>query len=185
MVLIVAAMLGPIAVVTFSTLRTLTRLTLQLVATISYAAEVEFAAMDLDTIQGQLSDLYSQTMRLSLWVSAIAMFGVAIVGPFFLKIWTHRQVAMNYPLFGWLLATVLSQTVWHGALAVLKARNLHMRLALAQVLAAGGSLLLTAVLLPVWGDSAAAGLALLVFDIALMIETLRNVDRLPSTYRSR
>src|SRR5690606_27902853 len=39
MVLVVGAMLGPLAVVVFSTLRTLTRLALQLVLTVAHAAE--------------------------------------------------------------------------------------------------------------------------------------------------
>lgn len=177
MVLVVGAALGPIAVVTFSTLRTLTRLTLQLVASISHAAEAEFASMDLDEKKEQLSALYGQTMRLSVWVAASAMLAVAIFGPSFLAIWTRGQVSMDYPLFGWLLATVLSQTLWHGAMAMLVARNQHMRMARAQIVAAAGSVLFSYGLLRAFGDLALAGFVLFVFDVALMVAATYAVER--------
>lgn len=177
MILVVAGVLGPIAVVTFSVLRTLTRLALQLVSTVSYAAEAEFAALDRGGKGAPLELLYDQTMRLSLWISASVVIGLTIFAPVFVRYWTAGHVRMEPWLFGWLLGTVFSQTLWNGALSMLKARNRHVGAAGAQVMAATGALLMAGLLLEWSRNIAYAGLALFVSDVAFMLFTMAAVRR--------
>jgi O-antigen/teichoic acid export membrane protein len=177
MILVVASVLGPIAVVTFSVLRTLTRLALQLVSTVSYAAEAEFAALDRGGKGAPLELLYDQTMRLSLWISATVVIGLAIFAPTFVCYWTGGHVLMEPWLFGWLLGTVFSQTLWNGALSMLKARNRHVGAAGAQVVAAAGALLMAGLLLEWSRNISYAGLALFVSDVAFMLFTMAAVRR--------
>ena len=178
MVLVIASVLGPISVVMFSTLRTLTRLTLQLVATISNAAEPEFAGLDLATTKDPLISLYSQTIRISLWIAGLAVIGLALFGGEILRIWTHGRVLMNTGLFFWLLATVISQALWFGALSMLKSRNQHMKAAVMQLATSILALLLAFCLLHITHDIIYAGLALFVSDAAFMMYTMSNVQRL-------
>jgi O-antigen/teichoic acid export membrane protein len=177
MVLVVAGTLGPIAVVTFSVLRTLTRVALQLVATVSYAAQAEFAALDRGGKGTPMELLYDQTMRLSLWIAATVVIGLVIFAPTFVRYWTAGHVRMEPWLFSWLLGTVLCQAIWHGALSMLMAQNRHVGAAGAQVVAATGALLLAGLLLAWSGNIAYAGLALFVSDVAFMLFTMAAVRR--------
>ncbi len=178
MVLVIASSLGPIAVVMFSTLRTMTRMTLQLVAAISNAAEPEFAGLDLETTKDPLISLYSQTIRISLWIAGLAVIGLAFFGREILSLWTHGRVVMNTGLFFWLLATVISQALWYGALSMLKSRNRHMKAAVVQLITSLCCLLLAFGLLHFTHDIIYAGFALFISDAAFMIYTMSNVRHL-------
>ncbi len=169
MVLVVGGMLGPLAVVAFSTMRTLTRLALQLVACISYAAEPEFAAMLAERGQSQMAAFFQRTMRLSLWIAIITVAAIAALGPEILRYWTHGAVRADPVLLGFLLATVLSQTLWNGAVSMLKACNRHLRAAMGQLVSAAAALLLAVALLRSWQGIDAAGAAVLVADTGFLV----------------
>jgi len=177
MVLVVGGMLGPVAVVVFSTTRTLTRLALQLVTCISYAAEPEFAAMLGTEDTGRIGAFYRRTMRLSLWISLVTIAGLAVLGPTILRRWTHGTVALNPVLFGLLLATVLSQTLWNGALSMLKACNRHLNAAAGQLVAAAFALVLALLLLSVFKSTSAAGIAIFLADLGFLGYSIIEVRR--------
>jgi O-antigen/teichoic acid export membrane protein len=175
MVLVVASALGPVSVVVFSTLRTLTRLTLQLVATISNAAEPEFAGLDIDGTPDSLVRLYIQTIRLSLWIAGTAVIILACFGKEIIGLWTHGRILLNAGLFYWLLGTVVSQALWYGALSMLKSRNKHTNAAAVQMATSISCLFIAAILLRSTHDITYAGLALFVSDVTFMIYTMQNV----------
>jgi O-antigen/teichoic acid export membrane protein len=177
MVLVVGGMLGPLAVVAFSTTRTLTRLALQLVACISYASEPEFAAMLGTGDSILITEFYGRTTRASLWISLTTIAGLAVWGPVILQRWTHGNAPLNPVLFGLLLATVLSQTLWNGALSMLKACNKHMNAAAGQLVAALFTVLLALALLSVFKTISAAGFAIFVADIAFLSFSVIQVRR--------
>src|SRR5439155_25845413 len=84
MVLVVGATLGPIAVVTFSTLRTLTRLALQMVSTVSHAAEPELASAFGKGDQVLLRTVYHHALRGSFWLALTVSIGLALTGAWIL-----------------------------------------------------------------------------------------------------
>ena len=178
MVLAVGAVLGPLAVVTFSTLRTLTRLVMQLGAAVSNAAEPEFASAHGKVSLELLQKLYAHVLRASFWLALPAAIGLALLGSDILHLWTHGRVAMNALLFRWLLISALANVFWYGALIVLKAANRHLRTAFLYSLSAGASVLVAVGLLIWSGRLADAGLALLIMDAAMAAYTLRAACRL-------
>ena len=181
MVLLVGAILGPLAVVTFSTLRTLTRLALQLVFTVSNSAEPEFAAAFGSGNPALLRTLYLHALRAALWLALGAAFGLALAGGWILQIWTRGRVTMQPELFHWLLASAVASVLWYGSLILLKSANRHVRAAVVYVAASGASVLLAAVLLRSTGKLAYVGMSLLLMDAVMAGYTLRAAGRLCGT----
>jgi O-antigen/teichoic acid export membrane protein len=181
MVLAVGNILGPLAVVTFSTLRTLTRLVLQLLFSISHAAEPELASAFGRGDYLLCRNLFLQSLRAGLWLGLLSAAGLAMFGNSILAIWTHKQVVMNSLLFAWLLASALAGMLWYGGLIVLKAANMHLRASLLYA-ASSGIALVIGVLMMIWsGTVAEAGLALLLMDAIMTAYTLRAASRLMGT----
>lgn len=178
MVLVVGAILGPLAVVTFSTLRTLTRLALQLVLTVSHAAEPELAAAFGSDDPTLLRTLYHHAMRGGFWLAVAAALGLALTGGWVLRIWTHGNVTMHPALFRWLLASAVASVLWYGSLILLKAANRHLRAAIVYAAAAGAAVLQAAVLLKATGNLADAGMSLLLMDTVMAAYALRAAGRL-------
>src|SRR2546426_666696 len=178
MVLLVGAVLGPLAVVTFSTLRTLTRLALQFVVAVSNAAEPELAAAFGSGNRTLLRTLYLHALRAALWLALGAALGLALSGGWILQVWTHGRVAMHPALFHWLLASSVASVLWYGSLTLLKAANSHVRAAVLYAAAAGASVLLAAVLLNATGKLADVGMSLLLMDAMMATYTLRAAGRL-------
>ena len=164
MVLVVGAVLGPLAVVAFSTLRTLARLALQLVLSVSHAAEPELATAYGANNRILLESLFVHTLRAGLWLALVASAGLALFGNLILDVWTHGKVAMDAVLFAWLLASAVASVLWYGALIVLKAANSHLRAAILFVVASTGAVGVTVLLLAWTGRIAYAGLSLLLTD---------------------
>lgn len=178
MVLLVGATLGPIPVVTFATLRTLTRLALQLVFTVSHAAEPELASAFGKGDQMLLRTLYQHVLRGGFWLALAATLGLTLTGGWILRFWTHGNVDMNRALFHWLLASAVASVLWYGSLTLLKAANLHLRAAVIFAASAGTALVLAAVLLKATGSLASAGMSLLLMDAVMAAYTLQAAGRL-------
>ena len=172
MVVVVGAVLGPLAVVVFSTLRTLTRLAVQMVMTVANATEPELAAAHGAGNRDLLHRLFMHALRGGLWLALLAAGGLALFGSRVLELWTHGRVAMDSALFGWLLASAVASVLWFGSLTVLKAANRHLRAASVYVLASAAAVGLAAALLDYTDSLASAGLALLVMDAAMALYTL-------------
>jgi len=178
MVLLVGAVLGPLAVVTFSTLRTLTRLALQMVSTVSHAAEPELAAAFGKGNQALLRTVYYHALRGSFWLALTVSIGLSLIGAWILSVWTHGKVSMDLELFHWLLASAVASALWYGSLTLLKAANRHLRAAVIYAASAGAALALAAALLKATGNLAGAGMSLLVMDAVMAGYTLRAASRL-------
>jgi O-antigen/teichoic acid export membrane protein len=164
--------------VTFSTLRTLTRISLQLVLAASHAAEPELAAIHGSGDRTLLRSLYQHTLRASLWLAAGSALFLAACGNWILDVWTQGKVEMDVALFSWLLLTSVASVLWYGALTTLKAANRHSRASLLYTVTAASAVALSAMLLSSTGILAAAGLSLLISDFVLVAYGLRAAARL-------
>jgi len=178
MVLLVGSVIGPVAVVTFSTLRTLTRFTFQLVSTVSQAAEPELAAAFGLGNRQLLRTLYEHGIRAAFWLALCMATFFAFTGSWVLQFWTRGRVTMDHSLFYWLLASSVASVLWYGSLIVLKAANRHLRAALVYAGAAGGALLLAATLLGQSHNLASVGMSLLFMDVVLVTYTVRAASNL-------
>jgi O-antigen/teichoic acid export membrane protein len=180
LVLVVGALQGPLAVVTFSTLRTLTRLALQPALVVNHAAEPELAAAYGTRNQPLMLSIFLHALRSSLWLAIAAAAALAFFGAFLLHAWTHGKVRMDPPLFFWLLASAVAGTLWYNGLIVLKAANRHLGAAFLYSLCATAAVVVSAALLGVPGRLANAGLGLFIMDAVMSIYTLRAASRIVS-----
>lgn len=173
MVLVVGAMLGPPAVVVFSTLRTLTRLALQLVLAVANAAEPELAVAYGANDRGLMRALFVHALRGGFWLALAAAAGLGVFGSFILEVWTDGKVTMQPVLFAWLLCSAVASVLWYGALIALKAANRHLRVASIYAFASAAAIVVAALLLRWTGDLSAAGISLVLMDTIMALFTLR------------
>lgn len=178
LILVVNALLGPVAVVTFSVLRTLTRLSFRLVTIVSHAVSPELASAEGAEDQVLQRRLYLSSLQAAFWLSILAGIVLYFVGGPILRLWTHERVSMDTGLFLWLLAGAAISAVWYVSLAVLQALNRHQRAAIAYVL--GGVIVLGTAwaLVGATGRIAEAGLALFVGDALFAVYVLIGAARM-------
>ena len=181
MVLLVGAIAGSIVVVTFATLRTLTRVALQGVLVVTKAAEPELASA-YGSADGQLlRNLFAHTLRAALWLTGAATICLLVFGDTILRFWTHGRVGMDSGLFHWLLLSAIANGLCYGPLVILQAANRHVRASLLYVFSVAFALLLAGSLLRITGQLASVGLALSLFDSIMAVYLLRAASRLAGT----
>ena len=165
--LAVGYVLGPIAVVIFTTLRMLTRLILQATAAVGHAFEPEMAAAYGSGDAELLGKLYVRTTQLGT-ILAIVLAGVLFwQGGRILEVWTSGNVAMDNVLFGWLVCSAVVSTFWSSSLIALKAANRHMGAAICFMVAAGMAVAIACGMLAITRRLADAGLVLLLMDLSM------------------
>ncbi len=178
MVLVVGAILGPLAVVTFSTLRTLSRLPVQLATSVSNAAEPELAGVFGTDNTPLLRSLYQHAVRAGFWLALTTAVALALSGDSIVRLWTRGKVTMDSVLFRWLLAGAVVSVLWNGSLILLKAANQHMRSAIVFAVVAATAVVVSAFLLETTRSLANAGIPLFLMDTAMAAYTLRVAGRL-------
>lgn len=129
MVLVVGAFFGPVAVVIFSTTRTLTRLIWQLLNTITNTIWVElsaaFGAGDLNLAR----NLHRRACQVGLWGALAISACLVVVGPAFHHFWTRGRTAFNIELFHLLLVDIVLCSLWSISYVVPMSVNKHQGLA--------------------------------------------------------
>lgn len=178
MVLVVGAVLGPLAVVVFYTLRTLTRLALQLVVGVSNAAEPELAVAYGAGDHKLMQSLFVHALRAALWLALTAAAVLTLFGSVILKVWTHDKVPMHPALFAFLLGSAVASVLWFGSLTTLRSANRHMRAASVYILASTAAVATAAFLLVWTKDIISAGAALLIMDTIMTFYTFRAAAQL-------
>jgi O-antigen/teichoic acid export membrane protein len=178
MVIVVGSVLGPLSVVVFSTLRTLTRLSLQLVLAVAHSIEPELASAYGADNRALMKTLFLHALRSGFWLALAAVIGLAAFGGTILEKWTNGAVQVHPWLFGWLLASAVASVFWYDALIALKAANRHLRVAVTYALASALALGAAAVVLQWTGDLGAAGFCLLLLDVITACFTMTAAGRL-------
>ena len=178
MVLAIGGTLGPLAVVVFSTLRTMARLAVQAVQTVSQAAEPELAAAYGSGERLLLAELFVHALRAGIWLSCAAAVVLLVAGGSILSFWTRGKVAMDVALFRWLLVSAVFGALWFSSLTVLKAANRHVRAASLYAVVTAISVVLATSLLHVTGRLASAGMALVLVDLVMIGYALPAAARL-------
>ena len=178
MVLVVGAILGPLAVVTFSALRTLTRVFALAAGGISNAIEADLAAAYGANDTALLRSLYLHSLRGGIWLILGGMLMLLSFGEWILLRWTHGKVVMDAALFHWLLFTSAASVLSQSGLALLKASNRHLRAALLFVATAGSAVALSWLLLHLTDRLAFVGPCLFAMDLILAAFALRTASAL-------
>lgn len=177
LVLVVNALLGPIAVAVFSVTRTLTRLPLRAVYVVSQAIEPELARASGAANRMLEHRLFQTGLRAGLWLAVGAGLLLYIAGDDILRLWTHGRIAFDGPLFLWLTGSAICASLWHSALSGLQALNRHQRAVWGYVVGACAMLGLSWVLAAAVGKVQGVGLAMFVGDALLAAYVVREASR--------
>jgi O-antigen/teichoic acid export membrane protein len=176
--LAVGSALGPVAVVIFTTLRSLARLILQAAAAVGHAAEPEMAAAFGSGDTRLLGGLYVRATQLGIAMALVLAGILFFAGGRILAVWTSGHVAMDRSLFGWLVCSAVIGTFWSNGLIALKAANRHLRATLYFVIAAGLAVALAGGMLTITGRLADTGLVLLLMDLFMAVYSVPAACRL-------
>ncbi len=177
LVVLVAKSLGPTAVVTFSTLRTLVNFLRQMVSVLNQSAWPEFSRLLAKESIELAQLLFFKIIQLSLGLLLLATIFLHFFTPPFLSYWTLGKVSVEQPFYSILLLSAGLATGWNTAMIVSISVNAHSRIAyafLAGALVAFGA---AWYFVEQWGLLGVA-LALLALDIWMLPITFQAALRL-------
>jgi len=135
--------LGPVAVVVFSTARTVSRLALQMVQMINSTFEPEFSRSFAQNNAGLIRTLHGRACQMALLVALAIVVAMMIGGPYFLHHWTQGKVPPSRPLLTLLLLVVILYSLWSTSSGVMYATNQHKKLAVVYLGATGITVFVT------------------------------------------
>jgi O-antigen/teichoic acid export membrane protein len=173
MLLVVGAMLGPAAAVVFNTLRTMTRVGVQLTSAIRAAVSAEISAAFGAGNRNLLRQLHHQSCQAALWLAILLALALGLFGRSLLSVWTHGRVPMNIATFVLLLAGTLPNSLWLTSLNLAYATNRHERLATMYVVA-NVIMLLSALAVAAHYHLVGVALVLLLGEIGIAVFVLRT-----------
>ncbi|MHB1543534.1 MAG: lipopolysaccharide biosynthesis protein [Gammaproteobacteria bacterium] len=179
--LVINAFLGPITVVIFSTLQTLSRLSYRLVTIICHSLEPEIASTTGLRNWDLRHRLYLAGLGISMWLSIPSGIALYFFGHAILRAWTHGQVHMNDTLFIWLLASSSISALWFMPFTTLQAMNRHQGAARAYVISGITALMTAWILIRATGHIAEVGLALFVGNGFFALYVLVAAARITQT----
>jgi O-antigen/teichoic acid export membrane protein len=172
-VVLIGAVLGPVQVVVFSTLRTLTRSTYQAMEIIraSVWSEISAAFGAQNFELGRRIHRY--TCQAALWMCCGGVAALCVAGPWLYRVWTHGKVVLDLSTFHWLLLVALVNSFWNASSVVPMATNKHERIAVAFLVATSCSILLAYPLMSYFGLRGVA-IALLTADMVIAWYVVRT-----------
>jgi O-antigen/teichoic acid export membrane protein len=171
--IVIGIVLGPLAVVAFSTMRTLSRIGYQMLAVVARTVWPEIStAFGAGRIELARS-LHRRAFQLALVLSSACSVALAIVGPRVYGVWTHHTVRFDPLAFNLLLLVVLANSMWYTSSVVPMATNQHHTIAVAYTVGTMSSLGLAWLLMHRFGLAGAAT-ALLCIDAAMIGVVLRS-----------
>lgn len=177
MVLIIGMTLGSAAVVVFSAYRTLTRLLVQVIATLNHSVWPEISAAYGAKQMDLLRQLHRKGSSIALWIALIAVAALAVLGEWFVDVWTRHAFEQNHFLFALLLATTFLNVFWQTSWIVLMATNQHQKITVAFIVSAASALLLATSAIPYLGVSG-AGLALMLAELPMLYLAIKSALQL-------
>ena len=140
MTIVVSAAMGPVAVVMFSTVRTLTRFVYFLATMIAYSIWPELSAAFGAGNRLLARNIHRCACQASLGLSLAGMLFLEVFGRRIYGYWTHHNIAMDQWLFQLLLFQVLANSLWYTSAVVSIACNRHERQAAVYLVATALSL---------------------------------------------
>jgi O-antigen/teichoic acid export membrane protein len=163
LVLVIGATLGPVAVVSFSTLRTMSRLNSQLIGIIKNTLWPELSRAFGEGKISLARRLHRHACQAALALSIVGGTFLWIFGPFLYRFWLRQNVGFDAACFHVLLVVVVTSSLWDTSSVIPVSVNAHTRIAIMYSMAAALSLVLAWILAPRLGTTGVA-IALLVTD---------------------
>jgi O-antigen/teichoic acid export membrane protein len=186
--LVIASILGSVAVTEFSTLRTLSRVNFQLMTIIAWALWPElsraFGAGNLPLARA----LHRHACRAGLALSVMAASALCFFGPGLYSCWIRNAVRFDPETFHILLLVTFVNSLWFTSSVVPMSTNAHHRITLAYVGLSLLSLGLGRILLA-WQGLSGTAMALLLIEIPMTYLVFRTSlgqlqEKLPDLLRA-
>lgn len=175
MLVVIGYVLGPTAVVTFNTARTISRSAAQGMNLINNAIWPEMSAAFGIGAMEVARMLHRRACQVSLLLCLGITVGVAVFGNWIWRVWTVGKVATDPVLLYIMLLQMVVSAFWFTSSVVPMATNQHQRIARAMLSATGGALVLAWSLMhvPSLGLRGAA-IALVVGDVFTAFYVVRE-----------
>ena len=176
--LVMGLVLGPAAVAVFSSIRTLCRSAMKPIVIVTRLIEPEIAFAFGAARHDLVRKLFSRSCQITLWAVLPACVALWFVGAALLHLWTRGQIVMDVPLYALLLLASAANSMWYTALMVPYATNRHEQIAVLYAAIYGCGVLILSIALMRPFQSAGAGVALLVGELAMAAVVLPIAMRL-------
>lgn len=122
-IIVIGAILGPTSVAIFATLRILARAVVMFAnvvfATLRPEIAIAYGRDDVDLMRR----LNTRAVQFALWLSLAAFAGLMVLGPWIVEIWTVGRIAVQQPLFAFLVLGGMGTLMWTGTATALYATN--------------------------------------------------------------
>lgn len=165
--ILIGAELGSVAVVAFSTARTMTRVGFQFFNVISVALWPELSAAFGAGRLALARELHRRACQTAVCLSLLCGVILWVAGPRLYHVWTRGAVGFQAGSFHILLIVVVASSFWYVSSTVPMSTNSHSRIAASYLAGTAFSLMLGWMLIPHLGLDGAA-LALLAIDLAML-----------------
>jgi O-antigen/teichoic acid export membrane protein len=173
MIILVGVVTSPASAAIFSTLRTMSRAVIQLMASILtvIAPEISraFAQNDVDLLR----TIHRRGCQAAVWLATPILVILALFGGQMVQVWTSGTVNTSGLLLYLFLAVAAINSLWYTSMAVLFATNRHQRAAVHYVLASAAVLPVAYLLIRAW-DLDGAALSLVLLELYMLFVVLRQ-----------
>ncbi|MGA0560256.1 lipopolysaccharide biosynthesis protein [Larkinella sp. VNQ87] len=174
--LLIGIYMTPIAVVLYTTLRTLNNCVRQVIGMVSYALWPEFTrALAANDIPKAIM-LHRRLCQIAFWGSCLLLVGLEATGTTILAVWTKGAVQPQQPVFSFLLLATLPYSLWNTSATTLISVNRHQRISFFFLSGSLLALALASLLLPRYGLAGLA-ISLLINDCIVLIWVFQNTLR--------
>lgn len=173
MVILVGVVLTPASAAVFSTLRTMSRVVIQLLASVFTVIAPELSKASAEGDVDLVRNLHRRGAQVALWLAMVILAVLAVFGDSLVRIWTSGTVDAHGLLLYLFLAVAGIDAIWYTSIAVMYAKNRHQRLGLCYIVGSAAILPIAYGLLKLWGlDGAATALVLL--EVFMLVVVLRQ-----------
>jgi O-antigen/teichoic acid export membrane protein len=150
-VILIGGTLGATSVVTFTVLRTLSRLVLQLTSIINHSVWPELSKSFGEKDFAAIKKLHRKITRVNLILLIIASFCLSLSAEIIISLWTHNAVQFNSKLLYGFLLILIIESLWNTSSVIIMAINKHKSISLIYLVFSVISIVITYLLLPKFG----------------------------------
>lgn len=173
MVLLLGIVAGPASVAIFSSLRTMSRGVIQLMASVFSVTTPEISRAFAEDNHELLRKIHRRGCQATVWLSVPLIVVLAVFGGPIMHVWTSGRVGSEGLLLYCFLAIAAVDSLWYTSLGMLFATNRHQRIALYYFIGSLVNLPVAYVLYPIWGVNGVA-LSVLILEVSMLVPVLRQ-----------
>lgn len=176
--MIIGITLGPTAVAVFVPLRTLANFAMQPRRIVNQLLQPELGLAYGSQNKELFKKLVLRACQLSFWSSTSIALILGISGEQILSRWTVGKIPMHWPLYLFLLLSVIINSLWYTALMVPYATNRHAPIALLYFVIYGVAAFLLAYIFSLVYSINGIGISLVIVEMIMAVFVIREALKL-------